>query len=235
MANEHRLVLWDIDLTLVDLRGLGGQWYTQALSDVVGVTLREMPSFPGRTERAITTELLTRHRIEVTDEVLQQVWGKLVAISTEAYPTLAEHGHALPGAAAALSTMAAQGTIVQSLVTGNLPEIARHKLSAFDLHEHIEFDIGGYGYLSASRPELVAHAVASASTKHARSFEPESVVIVGDTPHDIDAALRHGATGIGVATGRNSERELWDAGAHAVFADLGDTAAVLAAVTRQPT
>ncbi|WP_232376258.1 HAD family hydrolase [Amycolatopsis aidingensis] len=232
VADEHRLVLWDIDLTLVDLRGLGGQWYTRALSDVVGVTLREMPSFPGRTERAITTELLTQHGIEASDEVLQQIWGKLVALSTEAQPTLAEYGHALPGAAAALDTMAAQGTIVQSLVTGNLPEVARHKLAAFGLHEHIEFDVGGYGYLSASRPELVAHAVSRASAKHARAFGPESVVVVGDTPHDIDAALRHGAIGIGVATGSHGERELWDAGAHAVFADLSDTAAVLAAVTR---
>jgi phosphoglycolate phosphatase len=229
-ATSPRLVLWDIDLTLVDLRGLGGGWYAQALADVAGVALRDVPSFPGRTERAITMEVLAAHAIEATDEVVQRMWERLVAIATEARPTLAEHGSALPGAAAALAAMADRADLVQTLVTGNLPEIAMHKLAAFDLHTHLDFDIGGYGSLSAQRPELVLHAVSSASTKHGTTFAPESVVVIGDTPHDVDAALHHGGVAIGVATGRHSEQELHDAGAHVVLTDLSDTAAVLAAV-----
>jgi phosphoglycolate phosphatase-like HAD superfamily hydrolase len=55
-------------------------------------------------------------------------------------------------------------------------------------------------------------------------------VVIGDTPHDVDAALHHGAVAIGVATGRSSAAELREAGAHVVLTDLSDTAAVLAAV-----
>jgi phosphoglycolate phosphatase len=84
--------------------------------------------------------------------------------------------------------------------------------------------------LSAQRPELVLHAVSSASTKHGTTFAPESVVVLGDSPHDVDAALHHSGIAIGVATGQHSEQELHDAGAHVVLTDLSDTAAVLAAV-----
>jgi phosphoglycolate phosphatase len=231
-AAPDRLVLWDIDLTLVDLRGLGGAWYTSALATVTGVVLDEMPPFPGRTERAITSELLAAHGIEPTEELIQRIWAELETQSRRSLPTLADHGHALPGAATALSTMAGHGGIVQTLVTGNLPEVALHKLSAFDLHEHVDFEIGGYGSLSEFRPALVEHAVARAAGKHGVPFAPESVVAIGDTPHDVYAALHHGMIAIGVATGRHTEAELRDSGAHTVLPDLADTPAVLAAVLR---
>jgi phosphoglycolate phosphatase-like HAD superfamily hydrolase len=219
-----RLVLWDIDHTLVDLSKAGGDWYTTALATVTGATLRHRPIFGGRTERAITMEILASHDIEVTEETIQRLWRELIDVSERALPTLSQGGRALPGAADALSTMAGLGGIVQTLVTGNLPEISRHKLSAFGLHTHVDFEIGGYGSLSAHRPDLVAHAVGLASAKHGTVFAPDSVVIIGDTPLDVDAALRHGAVAVGVAA------ELQAAGAHTVLTDLSDTAAVHAAV-----
>ncbi|MFF5988948.1 HAD family hydrolase [Prauserella flavalba] len=230
-ASPNRLVLWDIDLTLVDLRGLGGSWYTEALASVAGIALEEMPRFAGRTELAITTELLTAHGIEADDELVQRVWRELVALSTRSLPTLSGRGHALPGAQDALAALAGHG-VVQSLVTGNLPEIAEHKLSAFGLHTHIDFGIGGYGSLSAHRPDLVERAVALASAKHGTTFAPGAVAVVGDTPHDIESALHHGAVAVGVATGWYGEDELRASGAHVVFGDLSDTAAVLAGLLR---
>ncbi|WP_228713882.1 HAD family hydrolase [Prauserella endophytica] len=230
-ASPTRLVLWDIDLTLVDLRGLGGSWYTEALASVAGIALEAMPRFAGRTELAITTELLTAHGIEPHDKLVKRVWRELVALSTRSLPTLTGRGRALPGAEDALAALAGHG-VVQSLVTGNLPEIAEHKLSAFGLHTHIDFGIGGYGSLSAHRPDLVERAVALASAKHDTTFVPGSVAVVGDTPHDVESALRHGAIAVGVATGWYGEDELRASGAHVVFGDLSDTAAVLAALLR---
>jgi phosphoglycolate phosphatase-like HAD superfamily hydrolase len=224
-----RLVLWDIDQTLVDLSGLGAAWYASALAAVAGKTLREWPRFGGRTERAITMDILIAHDIEATDEAIQRLWNALIEASERALPTLSQGGRALPGAAEALSTMAGLG-VVQSLVTGNLPEISRHKLTAFDLHTHVDFEIGGYGSLSAHRPDLVPHAVERATAKHGTPFAPESVVIIGDTPQDVEAARQHGAVAIAVATGQFSADELRDAGAHTVLVDLSDTAAVRAAV-----
>ncbi|NIH87790.1 haloacid dehalogenase-like hydrolase [Amycolatopsis granulosa] len=229
-SSTHRLVLWDIDQTLIDLRGAGRGWYRQVLTEVTGVTLTEMPDFFGRTERAITVELLTRHGIEPTEELIQRMWAALTAVSETALPELGKQGLALPGAAAALAGVAGAGGALQSLVTGNLRDIAWHKLSAFSLHTHLDFEIGGYGNLSAHRPDLVAYAVDRARAAHGSPFEPASVVVVGDTPHDIDAARAHGAVAVGVATGRFDEQALRDAGAQVVLRDLSDTNRVLAAV-----
>lgn len=226
---NKRLVLWDIDQTLIDLRGAGRDWYSQVLSEVVGITMAGMPAFFGRTELAITSEVLSLHGIEPDEETVRKVWAGLVAVSEQAIPTLPQRGLVLPGAAAALAALAAEEQAVQSLVTGNLREIAWHKLSAFDLHEHLDFEIGGYGSLSAHRPDLVAHAVEQAAARHS-PFARDAVIVIGDTPHDVDAALAHGATAVGVATGRFDADTLRDAGAHTVLADLSDTGAVLTAV-----
>ncbi|TNC22391.1 HAD family hydrolase [Amycolatopsis alkalitolerans] len=224
---SERLVLWDIDQTLIDLRGAGSEWYARVLPEVTGVTFTGMPPFFGRTELAITSELLKLHGIEPDEETVKKVWAGLVTASEQALPTLASRGVALPGAAAALTTLA--GTAVQSLVTGNLREVSWHKLTAFGLHEHLDFEVGGYGSISAHRPDLVAHAVSLAGARHS-PFAPDAVVVIGDTPHDVDAALAHGAKAVGVATGRFDASTLREAGAHIVFADLSDTAAVVDAV-----
>ncbi|ONI88403.1 haloacid dehalogenase [Saccharothrix sp. ALI-22-I] len=226
----NTLVLWDIDLTLIDARGLGHEWYRTALRAAAGLDLVHTPSFPGRTERAITLELLAAHDLEPTEELVTRLHAELIDVATRERELLPSRGHALPGASAALAALAARENVVQSLVTGNLVEIARFKLAAFGLDEHVDFEIGGYGSVSEHRPELVLEAVRLASAKHTRDFRS---VVIGDTPHDVDAALHHGAVAIGVATGRSSSDELREAGAHIVLTDLSDTAAVLAAVLDQ--
>jgi phosphoglycolate phosphatase len=229
-TSESRLVLWDIDQTLVELRGLGGVWFTDALLAVTGVTLKALPEFRGQTERAYTVELLTRHGVEPSEETIQRIWGELVAASERSAGVMTTRGHALPGAAVALAALAGQPGVVQSVVTGNLPEVSRHKLTAFGLHTHIDFEIGGYGSLSAHRPDLVPHAVGLAAAKHAREFPAGSVVVVGDTPKDVEAALTHGAVAVAVATGKYSEDDLRDAGARTVLRDLSDLRTVRTAI-----
>jgi phosphoglycolate phosphatase-like HAD superfamily hydrolase len=226
------LVLWDIDLTLIDARGLGHSWYRTALNAVAGLELVHVPSFPGRTELAITRELLTSHEVEPTDELIARLHKELIDVAEREHALLPARGRALVGSAEALAALGQRDDVVQSLVTGNLLEIARHKLAAFGLDTHVDFEIGGYGSMSEHRPVLVTEAMRLAGAKHDTEFPVESVVVIGDTPHDIDAALHHGAVAIGVATGRSSVAELQDAGAHVVLADLSDTDAVLAAVLR---
>ncbi|MEV0682049.1 haloacid dehalogenase-like hydrolase [Actinosynnema sp. NPDC050436] len=223
----NTLVLWDIDLTLIDARGLGHTWYRTALHAVAGLELLHTPSFPGRTERAITQELLLAHDLEPTEELISRLHAELIDVATREHTELPTLGRALPGAADALEALALQEAVVQSLVTGNLVEIARFKLAAFDLDRHVDFDIGGYGTVSEHRPELVLEAMRLASAKHGEDL---AAVVIGDTPHDVDAALHHDAFAIGVATGRSTAAELREAGAHVVLQDLSDTAAVLEAI-----
>lgn len=230
LVTKKRLVLWDIDHTLVDFAGLGMTWYAAAFTAATGGTMRVHPVFGGRTELATTTELLTANGFDPAPDTIRAMFEALVAESERATHRFATEARALPGAAEALTAFAGDDGVVQSLVTGNLPEISRHKLVAFGLHEHLDLDIGGYGTLSVHRPDLVPHAVGLAAAKHGTAFDAGEVVVVGDTPNDVKAALAHGALSIAVATGLYSAGELRAAGAHVVLPDLADTDVVRTAV-----
>nr|WP_042185577.1 haloacid dehalogenase-like hydrolase [Kibdelosporangium sp. MJ126-NF4]CEL16758.1 Haloacid dehalogenase-like hydrolase [Kibdelosporangium sp. MJ126-NF4]CTQ92013.1 Haloacid dehalogenase-like hydrolase [Kibdelosporangium sp. MJ126-NF4] len=226
---NRTLVLWDIDLTLVDLTGIGREWYTAALANTLGLALAHEPAFAGRTERAITHELLSAHGAQATEEEIQAIFTELITIAEAERHVMHERGHVLPGVPEAVAALAEFDHVVQSLVTGNLVEVSHVKLAPFGLLDHIDLEIGGYGSLSAERSDLVSAAMDLAGRKHG-GFEPESVVVIGDTPHDVRAALHHGAFAIGVGTGRYSLTSLREAGAHVVFRDLSDTEKVLSAV-----
>ncbi|MGH3879090.1 MAG: HAD family hydrolase [Actinophytocola sp.] len=226
------LVLWDIDLTLVDYTGLGRQWYAEALTSVVGKELAHLPVFPGRTERSLARELLRAHDEPHEDEHVERLFAALEAIGLAARPSLPTLGRALAGAPEILATLAGREGVVQSLVTGNLPALADVKLAAFDLDRHVDFEIGGYGSLSDHRHDLVEAAMAQASTKHGVTFAPASVVVIGDTPMDIAAGRHHGTVTVGVATGRHTVDQLAESGADVVLPDLADTPAVLTALLR---
>jgi phosphoglycolate phosphatase-like HAD superfamily hydrolase len=105
--------------------------------------------------------------------------------------------------------------------------VAGCKLAPFGLDRHVDLEVGGYGSISADRHDLVSEAITLAAAKYTQEFAPESVVVLGDAPGDMRAALHHGAVAVGVATGRHSAEELWGAGAHAVLPGLGDTERVL--------
>jgi len=226
------LVLWDIDLTLVDYTGVGRRWYTEALTSTGGVPLKHLPSFPGRTERSLARELLAAHDLEHTDEHVERFFASLTAIAEQERSSLPSLGRALEGAAEILAALNGRDGVVQSLVTGNLPTLASYKLAAFGLDRHVDFEIGGYGSLSEHRHELVAAAIAQASAKHGVDFPVTSVVVIGDTPHDVAAGLHHGTTTVGVATGRFTVEELAESGAHVALPDLADTPTVLEALLR---
>ncbi|GDY30540.1 HAD family hydrolase [Gandjariella thermophila] len=233
-GNGRRLVLWDVDLTLVDYRGIGGDWYRRALAAVTGHEMGRVPTFPGRTERSITREILAAHGFAGSDELIERMYAELVAIAERERAHLPEKGHALPGAAEILAALDELPHVVQTLVTGNLAEVAHYKLAAFGLDEFVDLDIGGYGSVSEHRADLVADAVRRAGDKHGVDFPPDAVVVLGDTPNDVAAALAHGAVAVGVATGRSDEAELRESGAQVVLPDLTEIDAVLAAVLTDP-
>ena len=229
------LVLWDVDLTLVDLTGLNSTWYQRAIAEVTGRTPNHVPPFAGRTDRWITMTLLSSVGLPPSDELIERVQAAAIAQVAAQRPHIAELGFALPGAAEALRAIADLPSIAQSLVTGNLRPIAGYKLGAFGLDKYVDLDIGGYGSVSEHRPRLVTDAMARAGAKFGVTFAPESVVVLGDTPHDVHAALVSGVRAVGVATGRHTADELRTAGAHVVLPDLTDTAAVLAAIANHGT
>ncbi|GIG57087.1 haloacid dehalogenase [Longispora fulva] len=223
------LVLWDIDHTLVSIPGVSHRIYADVFLRITGQPLREVADMAGRTERRIVLDTLDMHGLTGTEEICELFFTALSVAAETHRDEMAAHGRALPGAADTLRVLAEAGTL-QSVVTGNVPAMARAKLEVFGLGTDLDLTIGGYGPDGYERAPLIHAAMDRAGRKHRRQFAPEQVVVVGDTPHDVAAALEVGVRAVGVATGRSSVELLEAAGADAVLPDLGDLASVRRAV-----
>ena len=105
-------------------------------------------------------------------------------------------------------------------VSGGLEGSARIKLERGHLNRY--FPVGAFGTDSRDRHEITRVAIARVSTMHGRDIEPGEVIVVGDTPLDVDAAKAVGAISLGVASGRYSVDELRRAGADFVLGSLDE-------------
>jgi phosphoglycolate phosphatase-like HAD superfamily hydrolase len=224
------LVLWDVDHTLINGGGLSTRMYAAAFAKVTGRALERPADMAGRTERAIAAETLTLHGLSASEEALLELCAALAAEYAAHEAQIGEHGHALPGAGAALAALADRPDVVQSVLTGNIKSVAVSKLTAFGLAGMVDFSVGAYGMDHADRPHLVGLAQRRAAAAYGQAFTRESTVLVGDTPHDVAAGHVGGARVVAVATGFSDRVTLEAAGADIVLDDLTDTDAVLTAV-----
>jgi phosphoglycolate phosphatase len=223
------LVLWDVDGTLVDAAGVGREAMGRAFLRVFGQEPTSWPGMGGRTDRAILLDLLSLNGVAYQEEELETYRAAAEEAFLELLDELAERGRALPGALEALTALNGR-PVVQSLLTGNIKRIAEAKMHTFGLLEHLDLDIGGYGWSHPVRAYLVETARAAAAERHGRTYPGRSTVLIGDTPLDVEAALASGASVVGVATGRYTAEALEEAGAHVVLADLTSTDDVIGAI-----
>lgn len=216
------LVLWDVDHTLIETRGVGSAIYRRAFAEATGRPLGELADVSGRTELDIMREMLRINGVEATDEAV----GALAAALTEGYDDardeLVAAGRALPGAEATLRRLADDPRIHQSVLTGNLRAIARIKLDVFGLTGYLDLDVGAYGEDHADRAHLVGIAQQRASEHTGVAVANSCTILLGDTPNDVRAAATAGVRVIGVATGKHGPDDLIAAGAPAVLIDLTD-------------
>jgi phosphoglycolate phosphatase len=226
-------VLWDVDYTLLQGGPSGPVLYETVLGELYGVALpAQLSSMAGRTDSAIALEVLAAAGLDAANE-LPRFHRALAERAPEVASMVRDQGAVLPGVRQALATLAsyaANGHVVQSLLTGNLLALARVKLEALGLTDHIDLDVGAYGDVSQVRGDLVPVARLKAAARYGADFGGRATVLVGDTPHDVDAAAVAGARCVAVATGRFSMSQLADAGADVVLPDLTDTERVVAAV-----
>jgi phosphoglycolate phosphatase-like HAD superfamily hydrolase len=225
-----RLVLWDVDGTLVDAARLGRDAFFEAFEHVVGHPPAQMVPFAGRTDLEIAQDMLDASGVGDGEALLDRFEEALVAAMAARLDELTERGRALPGTAEALERLHGEPGVIQSLLTGNVERNAMLKLQPFGLARWIEFGCGGYGSDHRVRGELVAIARARAERAHGVSIPPGDVVLIGDTPLDVAAAREGGARAVAVATGPYDERELAGSGADEVLPDLADTDRVAGAV-----
>ncbi|NKQ58530.1 HAD hydrolase-like protein [Amycolatopsis sp. K13G38] len=218
--SPRTLVLWDVDHTLIETRGVGRAIYDRAFPAATGKALANLAEISGRTELDIMAESLRINGIE-PDAVTV---GKLAAALVQGYETrrreLATISRALPGADDTLTAFAAEPRIHQGVLTGNLREVARIKLEVFGLDRYLDLDSSAYGDDDRSRPALVTIAQQRARNRTGEIFDNGHTVLIGDTVNDVQAALTAGVRVVGVATGKTTATALHDAGAQIVVEKL---------------
>lgn len=225
------LVLWDVDHTLIENGGVSKETYAGAFELLTGRPAEHRAETDGRTDLEIMTNLLARHGVEVTASHLTRLPEALQAALAARRERLRELGHELPGAREAITALSGVPGVVQSVLTGNIQPNAFVKVSAFELHHDLDFEIGGYGSDDIVRANLVEVARKRARAKYGVDLQASTTILIGDTIRDVQAALNGGAVAIGVATGPNTVAELLAEGAEAALPDLVDTAPLVHAVS----
>lgn len=230
MTAEPRLVLWDIDQTLIEAAEVSRRAYAAAFRTITGCPLDRPWAFDGRTELAAVTAVLRDHGLEPEPVLVNTFVELIVTELTARADELAAEGRVLPGAAEALAAVHAVPGIHQSVLTGNVFPLAVLKLAVFGLDAHLDSRLGAYGGDAFERTSLPGHALKRAERHLGRRFHGPDTIIIGDTVRDVQAAQAIGARAIAVATGPASVSELRAAGADIVLPDLTSTSTVLRAI-----
>lgn len=226
-----KVVLFDIDGTLLWTDGAGRRAVQQALDDVFGAPVPEGHEFDGKTDPQIVRELMVRAGVEesaITERLPEALRRYLVLLTDEL--SNADHSqHVFPGIVPLLERLEQRDDVLLGLLTGNIEQGAGAKLRAVGLNP-ARFKVGAFGSDHASRPELPGIARSRAEALLGYAVAGADVVVIGDTPADMSCGNGIGARAIGVATGRYTVTQLSAAGEGTVFADLSDTDAVLGAI-----
>jgi phosphoglycolate phosphatase len=227
----RKLVLFDIDGTLLSAAGSGRRAIHTALREIFGGVGPDDYWFDGRTDPEIVRDLmrLDGHEASLIESRMPAVLARYVdRLSVE----LADPVHRpilCPGVEPLLARLEARDDVVLGLLTGNVQPGAVAKLQAVGL-DPARFTVGAFGSDHAVRGELPAIAVARAREQLGIDVAGTHVVVIGDTPADVACGSGIGARAIAVATGRYSVAELAACHPAAVFADLTDTDTVLASI-----
>ena len=222
--SDRRLLLFDIDGTLITSGGAGEQALKDAMSARFGVVEDlQGVSLAGSTDANIAVQLLRRHGLDPEPEniaaLLDEYLTHLPSRMTE------RNGFLMPGIISLLEELHTKPEAVLGLLTGNVERGAKIKLTHYGVWHFFEF--GAYADDHHDRNELGKFAQASALAKHGEEFPPERIYVIGDTPRDIECGRAIGAQTVAIATGQYSVDELSVYKPDHLFEDFSDTAAVV--------
>ncbi len=222
-----RLLLFDIDGTLVLTGGAGVRAMTRAFDDLYGVgDAFAGVHMPGRTDAWILADAAAAHRIAPED--LDRFVDVYVAHLTREIEAPGPRKGIMPGVRPLLDALADRDDVYLALLTGNYERAARVKLEYFDLWRY--FRCGAFGDAAPDRNGLLPRALDRVRACGGPAVDASEVVLIGDTPLDVSCAAAGGARSVAVATGGYDVGALSAAGADLVLTDLTDTDAVLAAL-----
>lgn len=223
-----KVVLFDIDGTLLRSGGAGRGSMERALRKTFGTTGDPAYHYDGKTDRQIVRDLMRAagNSDEHIDERMSELLDDYLTGLNAELETRADMVLVYPGVEAILDALECEPGIVLGLLTGNIERGAHAKLTAAGL-DLSRFKINAFGSDHEHRPELPAIAQRRASESLGLHIAGDRLVVIGDTPADIQCGRSVGARAIGVATGRYTVAELEAHDPYAVFGDLSDTGKVL--------
>jgi phosphoglycolate phosphatase-like HAD superfamily hydrolase len=226
-----RIVLFDIDGTLLWTNGAGRRAITRALELECGTPGPPGHRFDGKTDPQIVRELLQAAGHAGADDE-ERWWAVCNRYVAELERELARPGHhtkVFPGVARLLDQLEEREAVLLGLLTGNLAQGARLKLKSAGLDPD-RFRVGAYGSDSPDRNALPGVAAERAANLLGRAVRAADLVVVGDTPADVLCGTSFGARVIGVGTGSYTAAQLVQAGAHQAFDDLSATERLVDAI-----
>jgi phosphoglycolate phosphatase-like HAD superfamily hydrolase len=225
-----KLVLFDVDGTLLTASGAGRRALDRALRDVYGTAGPiDAYDFRGGTDPQIVRDLLSlagldSGAIRAREAALYQRYEVLLQEEVGDGRGVSVY----PGIRELVEALVKHPDAVVGLLTGNIEAGARIKLRPTGLWPH--FRLGAYGSDDGDRTRLPGVAAGRAETLMGRPFEGPDTVIIGDTPRDIGCARAFGARAIAVATGWHTVDDLAVHRPDHVFVDLSDRERALAAI-----
>ncbi len=212
---NKKLILYDIDGTLVNTGGAGTRSMDYAFHKLFGIkdAFRDIP-MAGKTDYQIMKEGLKVHGISYENGNVEKMMGEYIQYLEKEINN--PRKHIMPGILESLELLKGMGMSL-GLLTGNLEQGASVKLGAFDLNKY--FLAGAYGSDDEDRDNLLPVAIKKfAAIGHV--FDAKECIIIGDTPRDVQCAKIHGAQCIAVATGPYSKKDLQKTNADVVLDSL---------------
>ena len=225
----RRLVLFDIDGTLLTDRGASRSAFAEALGtvyDFSGDLSRY--DFSGRTDPQIAHMVLrdAGHSEVSIEEALPHLWQLYLAgLARNATP---ERVRVMPGIRELLAELESHDDVVLALLTGNIEPGARLKLGGAALNHYFPF--GAFGSDSADRTRLPPFAMQRATEHLGREFAGADVVIIGDSIYDVRCGVPYQATTIAVASGKTAGSTLRAENPTHFFETLEDVERVMGAI-----
>ncbi len=232
-----RLVLWNVDLTLLDAGRVMRAAHAEAFEEVTGDPLVYLTSAEGRTDSEMFFEFCARNDTDVEPDnaTLERFLTALEAAFVRRADELPAKGRVMPGATASLAAVAGMPDTVQTVVSGSTRATATAKLAAFGLDSYLDLAVGGFGSVNYPKSSLIQSIRLHAAGEGGHTYAESETVLVTSSVPDVRAAVIGGATPVAVLTGSATEGQLRDAGATAVLEDLTDPRAVMTAVHQATT
>jgi phosphoglycolate phosphatase len=229
---ERRLILWDIDGTLLTTGHAGRAALETGASIAANRTRLPHVVMSGKTDPQIVDEIFAAMGIPSDDRarLVPVALDEAERLLADSVDWIKKEGHVHPGVRAALDSLASIDGVRQTLVTGNIAPNALCKVRAFDLDGYFDIEVSANGSDHANRDLLVPICRRKVREVRDENYEDTEVWVIGDTPNDLRCARAGGARCLLVGTGTDGFESISGLGADEAFVDLSDTQRVLAAL-----